>query len=130
MDSTGIEGSSNSISTARTDRLPMTTTDMDHLVDERSDAYGMRGHDVRAGDRASDAPRLVALANVMADETWVRLFDLFDPMLRTVLIFSFEVSENETCELCSPRTRATCTMYLDLFSQLSLSAGHGPRMRT
>ena len=99
-------------------------------MDERSDAYRKRGHDVCAGDRASDAPRLVALANAMAGETWVRLFDLFDPMLRTVLIFSFEVSESETCELCSPRTRATCTMYLDLFSQLSLSAGHGPRMRT
>ena len=105
MDSIGVESSSNSISATRTDRRFINDDrGHDHLVDERSDAYGKRGLDVRAEDRAPDGLQLVALANAIIDDTWTRLFELFDPMLCTVLIFSFDVSESETCELCSPRT--------------------------
>lgn len=47
------------------------------------DAYGVPGHDVRAGDRAPDAPELVSSTG----ET-TRLFDIFSPAAHTVLLFS------------------------------------------
>ena len=49
-------------------------------------AYGVAGHDVRAGDRAPDAPELISLTPKGKGET-TRLFDVFKPDVHTVLLF-------------------------------------------
>ena len=63
------------------------------VVDERfmdaemaCDAYGSIGHDVRAGDRASDAPELKIVHGTTSGQT-TRLFDIFSPASHTVLLF-------------------------------------------
>ena len=64
--------------------------------DSKKDAYGHAGHDLRAGDRAPDAPCLVILhsnaervGKVSSKEgADIRLFDIFDVTVHTVLIFS------------------------------------------
>ncbi|KAH8110492.1 FAD binding domain-containing protein [Phellopilus nigrolimitatus] len=66
------------------------------------DAYGKAGHDVRAGDRAPDAPGLVVLSKSPTLEKVgkvaggkgesVRLFDIFDPTAHTVIIFSSDAN--------------------------------------
>ena len=64
------------------------------VLDERfenaesaKDAYGVPGHDVRAGDRAPDAPALLA-APPKGDGALTRLFDIFKPSTHTVLLFA------------------------------------------
>ncbi|THH07808.1 hypothetical protein EW145_g3128 [Phellinidium pouzarii] len=62
------------------------------------DTFGEVGNDVRAGDRAPDAPGLVVLSKGTAAKKVgkvkgeqgesVRLFDIFDPTVHTVLVFS------------------------------------------
>lgn len=49
-------------------------------VDDSGDPYGVPGRDLRAGDRAPDAPGLES------GETQTRLFDLFTPSAHTVLV--------------------------------------------
>lgn len=51
-----------------------------------TNAYGVRDHDVRAGDRAPDAPGLVCLRPA-ADNAPNRLFDIYSPAMHTALIF-------------------------------------------
>jgi len=63
-----------------------------HIAGEKADAYGAEGHDIRAGDRAPDAPRLAPLAGA-TDEKSLRLFELFNPAVHTVLIFSSTPAE-------------------------------------
>jgi hypothetical protein len=50
-------------------------------------AYGVEGQDVRAGDRAPDAPGLVCLGSVTG-KTPGRLFDIYSPCKHTVLVFA------------------------------------------
>ena len=75
-----------------------------HSAEEKSDAYGVRGHDIRAGDRAPDAPGLVTLAGPKSEAQGktMRIFDLFDPTMHTVLVFSSATSEDETRGLTQP----------------------------
>ena len=54
---------------------------------ERS-AYGTAGHDLRAGDRAPDAPGLVQIAPNNCDKTISNLFDLFKSTKHTALVFA------------------------------------------
>jgi hypothetical protein len=49
-------------------------------------AYGVEGQDVRAGDRAPDAPGLLCLHSA-TDNNPQRLFDIYSPSRHTVLIF-------------------------------------------
>lgn len=66
-----------------------------HNAGEKADAYGAEGHDIRGGDRAPDAPGLVPLAGA-TDEKRLRLFELFNPALHTVLILSSDSTEAST----------------------------------
>lgn len=66
-----------------------------HTAGEKADAYGAEGHDIRGGDRAPDAPGLVPLAGA-TDEKRLRLFELFNPALHTVLILSSDSTEAST----------------------------------
>jgi hypothetical protein len=50
-------------------------------------AYGVEGQDVRAGDRAPDAPGLVCLGS-RTGKTPGRLFDIYSPCKHTVLVFA------------------------------------------
>ena len=66
------------------------------VIDERfadaegvHDAYGVAEQDVRAGDRAPDAPELKVVHPSGSGQT-TRLFDIFKPMLHTVLLFGSE----------------------------------------
>lgn len=70
------------------------------VVDERfealeteRDAYGMPGCDVRAGDRAPDAPELVLLPPTGRSQT-TRLFDIFSPAFHTILLFRSRDTES------------------------------------
>ncbi|KAI5117949.1 hypothetical protein M0805_004714 [Coniferiporia weirii] len=66
------------------------------------DAYGGVGGGLRAGDRAPDAPGLTMLAKraatVKADgveeiqKDAVRMFDIFDPTVHTILVFSSDTT--------------------------------------
>ena len=47
-----------------------------------SDIYGGAGHDIRAGNRAPDAPALIG------KDAPSRLFDIFNPAQHTILIFA------------------------------------------
>ncbi|KAH8110160.1 FAD binding domain-containing protein [Phellopilus nigrolimitatus] len=55
-------------------------------TDSTGDVYGVEGHDVRAGDRAPDAPGLTALS-AKDDSPPTRLFDVFRPSAHTALVF-------------------------------------------
>lgn len=68
------------------------------------DAYGVPGHDVRAGDRAPDAPELKG-----KDRT-TRLFDIFSPAYHTVLLFS-----SGDLQDVQPFVEAVVKLPLDLF---------------
>lgn len=63
-----------------------------HSADDEVNVYGAVGHDIRSGDRAPDAPGLVPLAGA-TDEKPLRLFELFNPALHTVLILSSDSTE-------------------------------------
>ncbi|KAH8110134.1 FAD binding domain-containing protein [Phellopilus nigrolimitatus] len=55
------------------------------------DVYGIEGHDVRAGDRAPDAPGLTILTakdSSAPAAPVTRLFDVFSPSTHTALVFS------------------------------------------
>ena len=56
-------------------------------------AYGVEGHDLRAGDRAPDAPGLRIIHGPSKDTLTTRLFDIFTPTLHTVLIFAPSASD-------------------------------------
>ncbi|KAI5114703.1 hypothetical protein M0805_008523, partial [Coniferiporia weirii] len=66
------------------------------------DAYGGVGGGLRAGDRAPDAPGLTMLAKRAATvkaggveairEGAVRMFDMFDPTVHTILVFSSDTT--------------------------------------
>ncbi|KAH8110151.1 FAD binding domain-containing protein [Phellopilus nigrolimitatus] len=60
-------------------------------VENAGDVYGVEGHDLRAGDRAPDAPGLTTLTakNSLPPAAPVtRLFDVFSPSAHTALVFS------------------------------------------
>ena len=62
----------------------------------QKDAYGKLGQDLRAGDRAPDAPSLVILHSKVTSigkvsgqvGASVRLFDIFEPTVHTALVFA------------------------------------------
>lgn len=58
-------------------------------LEDAKNAYGVEGQDVRAGDRAPDAPGLVCLrpAGAVGDNLPKRLFDIYSPAKHTVLLF-------------------------------------------
>lgn len=66
-----------------------------HNAGEKAVVYGVEGHDIRGGDRAPDAPGLVSVAGA-TDEKPLRLFELFNPALHTVLILSSDSTEAST----------------------------------
>ncbi|KAH8112572.1 FAD binding domain-containing protein [Phellopilus nigrolimitatus] len=60
-------------------------------VDSTGDVYGVEGHDLRAGDRAPDAPGLTTLTAKDSSPPTApvtRLFDVFSPSEHTALVFS------------------------------------------
>ncbi|GBE86251.1 predicted protein [Sparassis crispa] len=63
-------------------------------------AYGGEGgKEVRAGDRAPDAPELVVLggSEAAAKSTPTSLFEIFSPAYHTVLLFSDDASSEQLC---------------------------------
>lgn len=67
-------------------------------------AYGVAGHDTRAGDRAPDAPDLVILTGD-AKGTKTRLFDLFNPTKHVALVFASSASIKKALALLTPLNR-------------------------
>ena len=65
-------------------------------------AYGTAGHDIRAGDRAPDAPGLTCLTMSADVSTPTRLFDVFKPMVHTVLVFAANSPGASTSRLLAP----------------------------
>ena len=63
----------------------------ERFVDEQTvrNAYGVAGQEVRAGDRAPDAPEL-KIVQAVGDGQTTRLFDIFKPIMHTVLLFGSE----------------------------------------
>ncbi|KAH8110165.1 FAD binding domain-containing protein [Phellopilus nigrolimitatus] len=60
-------------------------------TDSTGDVYGVEGHDVRAGDRAPDAPGLTTLTakdRAPRAAPVTRLFDVFTPSVHTALVFA------------------------------------------
>ncbi|KAH8110152.1 FAD binding domain-containing protein [Phellopilus nigrolimitatus] len=60
-------------------------------AESAGDVYGVEGHDLRAGDRAPDAPGLTTLTakdSLPPAAPVTRLFDVFSPSAHTALIFS------------------------------------------
>ncbi|KAH8110153.1 FAD binding domain-containing protein [Phellopilus nigrolimitatus] len=60
-------------------------------ADSTGDVYGVEGHDLRAGDRAPDAPGLTTLTAQNSSPPAApvtRLFDIFNPSMHTALVFS------------------------------------------
>ncbi|KAL5527177.1 hypothetical protein ACEPAG_5968 [Sanghuangporus baumii] len=82
------------------ERRPVVSASSGESDRKEKDAYGKPGHDLRAGDRAPDAPGLVILhkashpvgkiGNVADSEEGdvIRLFDTFDPTVHIALLFS------------------------------------------
>ncbi|KAI5116470.1 hypothetical protein M0805_000706 [Coniferiporia weirii] len=72
------------------------------ISESERNAYGTVGDNVRAGDRAPDAPGLVVLSKNMELEKVgkvegkqgesVRLFDIFNPCAHTILVFSADAT--------------------------------------
>lgn len=65
---------------------------------ERS-AYGVAGHDLRAGDRAPDAPGLVQILPKDSNGSVSRLFDVFKPTKHTILIYIPSLSSKDDFSL-------------------------------
>lgn len=73
------------------------------ILDERfegdkianADVHGAEGHDLRAGDRAPEAPGLRVSARLDTQTQTTKLFDIFTPNAHTVLIFP-TANEKET----------------------------------
>lgn len=65
------------------------------------DAYGAKGRETRAGDRAPDAPGLVVLTSD-AQGTTTRLHDLFNPAKHVALVFSTPSSVKDAIALLTP----------------------------
>ncbi|EJD01753.1 uncharacterized protein FOMMEDRAFT_126912 [Fomitiporia mediterranea MF3/22] len=72
---------------------------------EKKEAYGKRGYDVRAGDRAPDAPGLDTLLNAKEGEKVTRLFEVFNPSTHTALIFTSNPSDATTREVLDSMTK-------------------------
>ncbi|KAL5507680.1 hypothetical protein ACEPAH_5298 [Sanghuangporus vaninii] len=68
-------------------------------------AYGVAGHDIRAGDRAADAPGLTDVAEHSRDSSATRLFDVFKPTVHTVLVFTAELSAGSIANVLAPFSR-------------------------
>lgn len=58
----------------------------------RTNAYGSEGQQLRAGDRAPDAPGLVQLEPKTVNNSPSRLFDIFKPTLHTVIVYATKKS--------------------------------------
>lgn len=65
-------------------------------------AYGMAGRDIRAGDRAPDAPALISIVDNASRTLSVRLFDVFKPTAHTALIFTSDPSGASVSNLLAP----------------------------
>ncbi|KAL5527978.1 hypothetical protein ACEPAG_6779 [Sanghuangporus baumii] len=65
-------------------------------------AYGVAGHDIRAGDRAPDAPGLTDVAGHSSGSSVMRLFDVFKPTVHTVLVFTAELSAGSITNVLAP----------------------------
>lgn len=72
---------------------------------EVQNAYGVAGQDLRAGDRAPDAPGLTQIGAKQNDHTLSRLFDVFDPARHTALIFASDPSDANTRALIDAHTK-------------------------
>ncbi|KAL5529838.1 hypothetical protein ACEPAF_6095 [Sanghuangporus sanghuang] len=68
-------------------------------------AYGVAGHDIRAGDRAPDAPGLTDVAEHSSGSSATRLFDVFKPTVHTVLVFTAEPSAGSIANVLAPFSR-------------------------
>lgn len=65
-------------------------------------AYGSDDQEVRAGDRAPDAPELIQLTSSTTEHSVSCLFDLFLPQKHTILLFSPSLSEEKIPALLVP----------------------------
>lgn len=65
-------------------------------------AYGAEGHDLRAGDRAPDAPGLTQLFAKGEHSSVSRFFDLFRPSLHTALVFCPDSLTDDIVPLLEP----------------------------
>ncbi|KAL5488260.1 hypothetical protein ACEPAI_6368 [Sanghuangporus weigelae] len=86
------------------ERRPAVSASSGSPDSKEKDAYGKLGHDLRAGDRAPDAPGLVVLHKASppvgkigkvaegGEGTVIRLFDIFDPTAHIALLFSSDQS--------------------------------------
>ena len=83
-------------------------------MEDSKDAYGVPGHDVRAGDRAPDAPALLSLPS-KGDGELMRLFDIFKPSFHTVLLFTSGNLEGAT-----PFLARLANLPSDLFKVLAI----------
>lgn len=72
---------------------------------EVKNAYGIEGQDLRAGDRAPDAPGLTQIGAKQDDHIITRLFDVFDPTCHTALIFASNPSDANTRALIDSHTK-------------------------
>lgn len=72
---------------------------------EVQNAYGIEGQDLRAGDRAPDAPGLTQIGAKQKDHILTRLFDVFDPTCHTALIFTSDPSDANTRALIDSLTK-------------------------
>ncbi|KAL5508462.1 hypothetical protein ACEPAH_6081 [Sanghuangporus vaninii] len=86
------------------ERRPAVSASSGESNNKERDAYGKPDHDLRAGDRAPDAPGLVVLHKSSrpigkigkvvegAEDGVIRLFDTFDPTAHISLVFSSDQS--------------------------------------
>ena len=72
-------------------------------IEKKPDAYGIEGHDIRAGDRSPDAPGLTIVRSGSGrEDSRTRLFDIFEPTRHTILIFLTDPDANKSLSLIQP----------------------------